>query len=146
MTARYAIRGHSSAIAGGFLLAFCWLGWAAVRFGSIFQGMGMEHSLPVANWFAATYGPIAFPLFGILAAAAFVLSDLMFRKRWIEWALIAAFALLLIFALRGFLICGVFMAPNVRFNKRIEPMTRRAVTLTPSAGAINALVMAHPRR
>ena len=116
MTARYAIRGHSWAIAGGFLLAFCWLGWAAVRFGSIFQGMGMEHSLPVVNWFAATYGPIAFPLFGILAAAAFVLSDLMFRKRWIERALIAVFALLLIFALRGFLICGVFMAPNVRTN------------------------------
>ena len=73
---------------------------------------GMEHSLPVVNWFAVTCGPIAFPLFGVSAAAAFILSDLMFRKRWIEWALIAAFALLLIFALRGFLICGVFMSPT----------------------------------
>lgn len=82
--------------------------------------MGMEHSLPMVNWFAAVYGRIAFPLFGILAAAAFILSDLMFRKRWIEWALIAAFALLLIFALRGFLVCGVFMAPNVRTNRSIQ--------------------------
>jgi hypothetical protein len=65
--ARYTIRRQSWAIAGGFLVAFCCLGWAAVRFGSIFQGMGMEHSLPVINWFAVTYGPTAFPLFGILA-------------------------------------------------------------------------------
>ena len=117
MTAKYTIRRQSWAIAGGFLLAFCWLGWAAVRFGSIFQGMGMEHSLPLVNWLAVTYGPIAFPLFGILAAAAFILSDLMFRNRWIEWTMIAAFALLVIFAFRGLLFSGVFMVPNVQTNR-----------------------------
>jgi len=121
MTARYTIRRQSWAIAGGFLLAFSWLGWAAVRFGSIFQGTGMEHSLPLINWFAVTCGPIAFPLFGILAAAAFIISDLMFRKRWIEWTMIAVFALLVIFAFRGLLFSGVFMVPNARTNKRLEP-------------------------
>ena len=111
MTARYTIRRQSWAIAGGFLLAFSWLGWAAVRFGSIFQGMGMEHSLPLINWFAVTCGPIAFPLFGILAAAAFIISDLMFRKRWIEWTMIAVFALLVIFAFtlsHIFLVLGAY--------------------------------------
>jgi hypothetical protein len=32
-------------------------------------------------------------------------------------------------------------------NKRIEPMTRGAITLIPNAGAVDALlVMAHPER
>ena len=69
------------------------------------------------------YGPIAFPLFGVLAAAAFIASDLLFRKQWIEWAMIAAFALLIIIAFRGLLVCGVFMVPNVR--------TGPAAALTP---------------
>ena len=64
-----------------FLLAFCWLGFAAVRFGSIFQGMGMEQNLPPINWFAATYGKIAFPLLSVVTAAAFILVDVLFRNR-----------------------------------------------------------------
>ena len=90
--------------------------------------MGIEHSLPVANCFAVTCGPIAFPLFGIVAAAAFILSDLMFRKRWIGWALIAAFALLVVWAFRALLIGGVFMGPASRANYR--PALAAATTLT----------------
>jgi len=77
---------ESWAIAIGFLVAFCWLGWAAVRFGSIFDGMDIHRSLPIVNRLALTYGPIAFPLFGVLAAAATILSDFMFHKRWLGWA------------------------------------------------------------
>jgi hypothetical protein len=98
--------------------------------------MGMEHSLPMLNWFAVTHRPIAFPLFGILAATAFILSDLMFRKRWIEWGMIATFALLVIFAFRGLLISGVFMVPNVRTN-----------TAAPGSGAMGLLLhIGHHRR
>ena len=100
----------------GFLVAFCWLGWAAVRFGSIFDGMDIHRSLPILNRLALTYGPIAFPLFGVLAAAAFILSDFMFHKQWIGWALFAAFALLAVCAFRGLLVSGVFMVPTSPAN------------------------------
>jgi hypothetical protein len=122
MTGRYAIRWQSWAIGGGFLLAFCWLGWAAVRFGSIFKGMGIEASLPALNWFAVTNGPIVFPFFGILAVAAFIFSDLTFHKGWIDCLLFVAFALLLVFALRGLLFSGVFMVPSSGANFSAERM------------------------
>jgi hypothetical protein len=109
------------AISVGFLLAFCWLGWAAVRFGSIFQGMDIERSLPAANWLALAYGPIAFPLFGVVAAAAFIVSELLFRNRWMRWALIVLFAFLIVWGFRALLIGGVFIVPNNRANKADAP-------------------------
>jgi hypothetical protein len=40
------IRRQSWAIAGMFLIAFCWLGFAAVSVGALFKGFG-EMNLPV---------------------------------------------------------------------------------------------------
>jgi hypothetical protein len=84
--------------------------------------MGMEQNLPLANWFAVTCGPIAFPLFGIVAAAAFIIADVLFRNRWMQWALIAVFALLILWGFRGLIFGGVFMVPNTRANFSVERM------------------------
>ncbi len=112
------VRKRTWAIAALFLIAFCWLGFAAVSFGALFHGI--EVDLPVANRFAFAYGPIAFPLFGIVPAAAFIYSDILFRNRWSQPALIALFALLIICALKALLISGVFMAPTVLLDRRSE--------------------------
>jgi hypothetical protein len=106
------VRIQSWAIAAACLLAFCWLGFAAVRFGSIYQGL--EVNLPLASRFAFEYGPVAFPLFGVIAAAALILSEVRFRKGWLQWALVLLFALLIVWALRALLIGGVFMGPASR--------------------------------
>jgi len=113
---------QSWAVAIGFLVAFCWIGWAAVRFGSVFEGMDILRSLPTVNRLALTYGPVAFPLFGVVVAATFVLSDFMFHKRWIAWALFVAFALLAVCAFRGLLVSGVFMVPTSPANHSMQRM------------------------
>jgi hypothetical protein len=112
------IRKQSWGIAALFFIAFCWLGFAAVSFGALFKGIeGFEANLPVATRFAVAYGPIAFPIFGIVAATAFVLSDVRGRNRWGQWALAAIFALLLIWAVRGLFIGGSFMGPTIRARR-----------------------------
>jgi hypothetical protein len=108
------IRKQCWAFAGLFLLAFCWLGFAAVSFGALFKDLGVK--LPTANKFAADYGPIAFPLFGIVGATAFILSDVLVRSRWVQWVLVAVFTLLLIWAISSMLpgIVDETMAPTYK--------------------------------
>ena len=89
-------RRESWAIAVVSLAVFSWLGFAAVRFGSIFDG---EVNLPVATRLVFAYGPTAFPLFGVVAAVALILSDTLFHSRWMQWALIVVFALAVICSL-----------------------------------------------
>jgi hypothetical protein len=50
-----------------------------------------------------------------------ILSDTFFRRRGMQWALIAVFALTFILALRAMLISGVFMGPAHRANKPAAP-------------------------
>ena len=64
----------------------------------MFQGLGIP--LPLGLRLLTGYGSVAIPLFGVLAAAAWVLSDIYFRGRWIQWLLIAVFA---------FVIFGIFV-------------------------------------
>lgn len=107
------IRRQSWAIAALFLIAFCWLGFVAVSFGALFKGLE-EMNLPLATRFAVAYGPTAFPVFGIVAATAFILSEVWGRNRWVQLALTALFALLIIWAFRGLFIGGSFMGPTIR--------------------------------
>ncbi len=109
MNRHHAIRAHREtwAVAAVFLVVFCWLGFAAGRFGSIFEGIAVN--LPAATWLVFAYGPVGFPLFGVLAAAALILSDVLLRSRWVQWTLIAVFAVAVISVLRAMLISGVFM-------------------------------------
>jgi hypothetical protein len=108
------IRKQSWIIAALFLIASCWLGFVAAGFGVLFKGI--EMNFPVATRFDVVYGPVAFPLFGIVAATAFILSDVLFRKRWLQVALTASFALLVIWAVRGLFVGGVFIVPAIRAN------------------------------
>ena len=96
------IRKHPWAIVALFLIAFCWLGSAAVSFRALFQGL--ETKLPAAARFAAPYGPIEFSIFGIIsiaAAVAVLVSHVWARHRWAQWVLIGFFALLIFWAIRG---------------------------------------------
>jgi hypothetical protein len=73
------------------------IGFMVRRFASFSQGFPLtprEHLL-------FSYGPLAIPLFGVLAAAAWILSDVYFRGRWIQWFLFAFFA---------FVLFGIFVA------------------------------------
>jgi hypothetical protein len=109
------IRRQSWGLAALFLIAFCWLGFAAVRFGVLFKGTeGFEIYLPMATRFAFAYGPIAFPIFGVVAATAFILSDVRGGNRWGQWSLAAIFALLIIWSFEGLFAGGSFMGPTIR--------------------------------
>jgi hypothetical protein len=99
------IRKQSWAIAALFLIAFCWLGFAAVATRALLKGM--EVNLAGSTSFAVAYGPIAFPLIGVVAATALILSDVLVRHRWVQGALAGLFALLIIWALEGTL-GGIF--------------------------------------
>lgn len=76
------IRKQSWAIAALSLIGFCWLGVAALGFRPLFQGL--EINLPIATRFAIACGPIAFPVFGIIAALVVILLDLWGRRRRIQ--------------------------------------------------------------
>ena len=120
-------RRESWAIAVLCFAVFCWLGFAAGRFGAIWAGL--EVNLPVATRLLFTYGPTAFPLFGVVAAVALLLSDTLFHSRWMQWVLIVVFAVAVILALRAMLISGVFMGPAHRANKpdAVNPAIARSL-------------------
>jgi hypothetical protein len=90
------IQRESCALAAAFLIAFCLVGFASVRFRPMYQGF--DDSLPMATRFSLDYGAIVFPLLGIAAVASFILSDLFFSNRWRNWVLLAVFGLLFICA------------------------------------------------
>jgi hypothetical protein len=81
-----------------FLIMFCWLGFLTAKIAPLLHGFKMDH-VPVAQRFVLAYGLIAFPLCGIVAAATFFFSDVLFRNRsihrWIlQLVLFAAYTLL----------------------------------------------------
>jgi hypothetical protein len=110
------VRAKSRVIAGAFLIVFCWLGWLAFKCAPIFAGL--EDRLPVMTRLAFAYGPVACPLFGVLAAGSLILSDMFFRRHWLQWVLIALFAVLIVCIFRTFLFSGVFMGPAHETNSR----------------------------
>jgi hypothetical protein len=97
-------------IAAVFFIVFCWLGFAAARFGSLFQGFEeFEQMLPITSRFVYEYGTIAFPLFGVAAGATFILSDVLFRNGWVKWVLVGVFVLFILCAFNAMVISGVWM-------------------------------------
>ena len=102
-------------LAAVFLLGFCYLGFFTHRFAQIFEGM----RLPLTERFIISYGPIAFPLVGVFAAASFVLSALLSRRSWLQWMLIAFFALVGIWSF------GLLVRP--RFNMAVSQPANRTI-------------------
>jgi hypothetical protein len=93
------IRRSSWAIAALILIAFSLLGFAAVSTRSLYEGL--EVHLAFATWFGVTCGPVAFPILGVVAATAIVLSDVLVRYRWVRMILIILFSFLAIWAFEG---------------------------------------------
>jgi ABC-type transport system involved in multi-copper enzyme maturation permease subunit len=121
------IRRQSWAIAALLLITFCWLGFVAVGFGALFKGLGRVN-FPVATRFAVGYGPIAFPIFGIVAAAAIILSEVRGRNPWVQLALTALFVLLILWAVSGIFLGGSFMGPAIR-TFRLDTSHRATASL-----------------
>lgn len=96
------VRWQTWAAAAFFLIAFCGLGLVAVKFAPMFQPLGGAYQ-PLSHKFIFACGPIAFPLFGIVAAAALISSDIRFHDRWKQWTLVAMFALLMIWVVSWFI-------------------------------------------
>ncbi len=89
------VKAQSWIIAALFFAAFSWLGFAAVRFAPIFRGLDEVglHPSSIQRLFLA-YGAVACPLLGIMAAVSVILSDALFRRKWLQAALVAALAVL----------------------------------------------------
>jgi hypothetical protein len=98
------IRKRSWVLASAFLLGFCWLGYAAVSYRALYQGL--ETGLPVAQKFATEYGRTAFPLFGFMAATAIIMADVLLLNKRVLWALLLAFGVLII-------ACRVLLMPGL---------------------------------
>ena len=105
-------RAKSWAIGATFFVIFCWLGFAVFKFALIYQRL--EIHLPVTTRLVVTYGPVAFPLLGAVAALSVILADVFYQRRWVQWVLIVAVAVLIGCILRASIFSGVFMGPAHR--------------------------------
>jgi len=117
------VRRESWATATCFLIAFCWLGFATVRFAPIYRGL--ELRLPVPTRLVVAYGAVAFPFLGIMAAATLILSS-VFLARWMQWVWVMLFALLLIWGFRALIFSDVGgLGPTIRANEETGANSRR---------------------
>ena len=108
----------SWAIGAVFLMMFCWLGFAAFKFAPIYNGL--EDRLPMTTRLTVTYGPVAFPLFGVVTAVSLVLADVFCQRRWVQWIVIAAAVVLIVCIFQSLLFSGVFMVPAHRTARLAE--------------------------
>ena len=102
-----------------FLLGFCWLGFASSKFAPIYHGL--EDRLPFTTRFSASYGWIAYPLLGLVAAVTMILADISFQRPWVWWTLIVVFTMLGLSAVRSLLVSGVFLGPAITASKVTGP-------------------------
>ena len=112
------VRRQSWAIAAVLLLAFSWLGFAAVKFAPIYQAL--EGRLDAGTRFALAYGAVAFPLLGILAAASVILSDLLLQGRAVQWTLIVLFVSLAFWAFQALVFTHFSMGPAFKANPKVR--------------------------
>ena len=101
-------------VAVGLIGLFWVIGWIIGRFAVMFQGFS-PNLLPWPQRLLFGYGQLAIPLFGVVAAAAWVLSDIYFRGRWIQWFLFALFACVIV------VIFVVMLAPIVVLGDYTAP-------------------------
>jgi hypothetical protein len=79
------VRGTTWVFAVLALSLFCWLGVLTFKCRPIFNGL--EFAMRIDTSLAVTYGPIGLPLFGMLVASVFTLSDLFRALRWFRTVL-----------------------------------------------------------
>ena len=101
-------------VAVGLIGLFWVIGWIIGRFAVMFQGLP-PNLVPLPQRLLFGYGQLAIPLFGVVAAATWVLSDVYFRGRWIQWFLFTLFACVIV------VIFVVLMAPIVVVDEYKAP-------------------------
>ena len=79
------------------------------------------------------HGPIAFPLLGVFAAISFVLCNRLFPKQWIQLALMAMYALIIVCVL------GSLLAP--RFTTRQFISANQTLEATRDGGFSSAFAV-----
>jgi len=84
-----------------FLLAFCLLGLAAVKYEPLYRDYDMHW--PLENRLASVYGAVVFPILGVLAALALLLSEVFLHRVWVRWVLFVVFACALAYAFQALL-------------------------------------------
>jgi hypothetical protein len=80
-------------IAAGLVALFWVIGNLIGSFALFLRGFDIP--LPTPSRVLIDYGSVTIPLFGVLAACAWVLSDVYFRGRWLQWFLFAFYALVI---------------------------------------------------
>src|SRR5437868_125186 len=80
-----------------FLFIFCWLGTVAFKAAEVFRGFG--DVLPAATRLSMTYGPVAFPFLGIVAAVSLI----FLQRQWLQYCVILAAVLLIVCIFRSLL-------------------------------------------
>jgi hypothetical protein len=121
------VRRDSWLLAVAFLIAFCCLGFFIARFAPIFRGV--ESELPAADRLIIAYGPIAFPLLGGIAALSFVLSDHFFRRQWTQWALIALYVPIILWAFSSLVAPKFIGGASSQANNRPATSLARPIRL-----------------
>ena len=101
-------------VAVGLIGLFWVIGWIIGRSAGMIQGFS-PNLLPWPQRLLFGYGQLAIPLFGVVAASAWVLSDVYFRGRWIQWFLFIVFACVIV------VIFVVLMAPIVVVDEYKAP-------------------------
>jgi hypothetical protein len=119
-----------------FLTAFCFLGFFTAKLAPLFQGM--ESTLPAAVRFIVAYGPVAFPLFGVLAATSFVVSNRLFQRQWPQWALIVLYALIVLWAFGSLVAPRFITGASFSANKSLQP-TAASLSANDGCGRFAAL-------
>ncbi len=95
------------------LIVCSWLAHAVTKFTGIFEGL---QPLPVLTRIVVSAGPAPFLLYGIIAAAAILLTNGFARAKWMPSLLLVVFLGLLLCTMKGVLIGGVWMGPAIPTN------------------------------
>jgi hypothetical protein len=101
-------------VAVGLISLFWVIGSIIGSFAVMFEGFS-PNVLPLPQRLLYGYGQLEIPLFGVVAAATWVLSDVYFRGRWIQWFLFTLFACVIV------VIFVVLMAPIVVVDEYKAP-------------------------
>jgi hypothetical protein len=99
-------------IAAGLVASFLGIGAFFPLGAPMLQGW----DAPLALRLLIGYGRLGIPVFGMVAAATWVLCDVYFRGRWVQWLLFSIFALLILCIYLGFFIAGGFFTTMGSFH------------------------------
>lgn len=117
--ATFPMRKRTWVPAALFLMAFYLLRIVSLSFGNLFEGLGIV--LPLRMRLVIAYGPIAFPVVGLLTAISLILSERFVRRSALCGRMITFCMLIVVWALIAVYFGSIFMSPVIqtKFSHRI---------------------------